>query len=145
MTNPDERRSDMETRLVVRIAILESKQEEALRIRLHHETELTKLAQKDSEMLAALNSISSKFDALLKQIATGFKVLCASVGVIVTAIGAFWTYSLNLDQKFAPKLEQVSQDVRASEDHIKQQKERVADIVSDVEVIKRKKSVRASK
>jgi methyl-accepting chemotaxis protein len=145
MTEPAERRSDMETRLVVRIAILESKQEEALRVRLYHESELTKLAQKDSEMLTALNAINGKFDALIKQIGTGFNVLCYVGGAIVIAVSAFWTYSLSLDSKYAPKLEQVSQEVKASQDHIAQQKERVTNVASEVEVIKRKKVLRASR
>jgi methyl-accepting chemotaxis protein len=152
MSGTEERRTDSDTRLIVRIAILEAKHEEALRIRLYHETEIAKLQQKDSEMLTALNTIIGEFNALRKQIGTGFNVLCYVGGAIVIAISAFWTYSLSLDSKFAPKLEQVSQEVKASQDHIQQQKARVADVASEVEevasdvaVIKKKKVMRASK
>jgi hypothetical protein len=145
MTEPEERRQDQDTRLIVRVAVLESRAEEALRVRLYHETELARLTQQDSDLLTALNNINGKFDALLKQIGTGFNVLCYVGGAMVIAVSAFWTYSLSLDSRFEPKLEQVSQEVKASQDHIQQQKDRVADVVSDVEVIKRKKVLRASK
>jgi hypothetical protein len=145
MSDQTERRQDHDTRLIVRVAVLESRAEEALRVRLYHETELARLTQQDSDLLTALNNINGKFDALLKQIATGFNVLCYVGGAMVIAVSAFWTYSLSLDSRFEPKLEQVSQEVLASKDHIAQGKERIENIDTELDKIKKKKVVRASK
>lgn len=153
MTTVDgDRRSDILNSLNIRVSVLEAEHLDLVRVRLKHELHIEKLTLQDTEMLAALNSISAKFDGLISQFTIGFRVIVACSVLVTTIIGAFWTYSHSLDMKYAPKIDlvskqvdQVEADVNASKDHIAQQKAVVRDLDDEVSIIQKKKVLRASK
>ncbi|MDD5084234.1 MAG: hypothetical protein PHT88_04905 [Candidatus Moranbacteria bacterium] len=159
MTEPTERREDSATRLIVRIAVLEAKHEEALRIRVYQEAELSRLGAQDSKMADALNEINGKFDSLIAKFSIGYKVLAVGATVLVASIGGFTAYNAMLDAKYKPKIDYAIDQVNANRDHsdqakaqvrlqaelLKQQQEAVEDVADKVERIKKLKVIRASR
>ncbi len=91
----------------IRLRILEEKN---LNLKISHEDHgilIERLLDQDAKAVIALNSISSKFDALIAQFSLGFKILCVCGGIVTTMIAGFWVYSHDLDQRYSPKVEQL--------------------------------------
>ncbi|MFA6060821.1 MAG: hypothetical protein WC756_21670 [Taibaiella sp.] len=163
MGDIEERRTDILNSLVVRVTVLEEKNADHVVSINHHDTIIDRLIQQDHELLTSLNAIASKLeiatvsigtksDNLISQFKIGFKVLYLCTGALIFSIGAFYTYSKDLDAKYMPKFESLVRNTAA-------QKNSVEDIKEDVETqgvtLKKvktlaqhtaeKKSVRASK
>jgi hypothetical protein len=124
MGDIEERRTDILNSLVVRVTVLEEKDKDHLAAITHHDTVIDKLIEQDHELLTSLNKIASKLevatvsigaksDKLIGQFNTGFKVLSACTGALIIAIGAFYTYSKDLDAKYMPKFESIVRNTEA--------------------------------
>lgn len=83
--------------LDMRLTVLEIYAKDTMKITDHHDGLIDKLSEQSTEMTLALNDISSKFDKLISQFATGFKIISAGFIVITTLVGAFWTYQQSID------------------------------------------------
>lgn len=161
-----DRRIDIVNELNLRVAILEAAHNEVVRARERYDTVIESLTKDDNKMVLQLQVISGKFDALLKQFALGFRLLSVAAVVVVTVIGAFWTYSNMLDAKYAKRSEVVdkailgtanvlqqqknvltdlNESVDAAQDTAQQQQEAVQGVVEDVKRIKKLKAIQASK
>jgi hypothetical protein len=166
MAAETDRRIDIVNELNMRVTILEAAHNEVVRARMHYDTVIESLTKDDNKMVLELQLISSKFDALLKQFALGFKLLSVAAVVVVTVIGAFWTYSNMLDAKYAKRSEVVdkailgtanvlqqqksvlndlNKSVDAAQDTAQQQQDTVQSVVQDVQRIKKLKAIQASK
>lgn len=88
--------NDIKTRVI----ILEMTQKELLETREKHDGLLKQLLVQDQQLVTALESISSKFDRLISNISTGFKVMIICTTVFTTLIGGYWAYSHDLEQKY---------------------------------------------
>lgn len=161
-----DRRTDVVNELNLRVAILEAAHNEVLRARERYDTVIESLTRDDNKMVLELQVISGKFDAFMKQFALGFRLLSVAAVVVVTVIGAFWTYSNMLDAKYAKRSEVVdkaiigtanvlqqqknvlndlNKSVNAAQDTAQQQQDTVQSVVQDVTAIKKKRVFRASK
>jgi hypothetical protein len=166
MVDIEDRRTDIINSLVVRITVLEEKDKDHLAAITHHDTVIDKLIDQDHELLISLNKIASKLevatvsigaksDKLIGQFNTGFKVLSACTGALIIAIGAFYTYSKDLDAKYMPKFESIVRNTAANKNsvddinEIKQTVETHGDTLKKVKTLAQrtaeKKSVKASK
>ena len=163
----EERRVDIINSLVTRVTVLEEKDKDHLAALTHHDTVIDKLIDQDHELLISLNKIASKLeiatvsigaksDKLIGQFNTGFKVLSACTGALIIAIGAFYTYSKDLDAKYMPKFESLVRNTAAQKnsaadikefrtEEIKGIKNKLDDIESLAQRTAKKKVIRASK
>jgi len=105
--NPSDRRTDIINSLAVRIAVLEATNNALQNTGMTHAALLEKLSTQDTALVLSLNSISIKFDALIKQIGMGIKIMLACATALSAIIGAFYSYSKDLDSRYAPKLESI--------------------------------------
>jgi uncharacterized coiled-coil protein SlyX len=105
--SPSERRTDIINSLLIRLAVLEASHNELSNARLTHAAVLEKLSTQDTALVLSLNTISVKFDELIKQFSMGIKIMLACASILVTVIGAFYVYSRDLDARYAPKLESI--------------------------------------
>jgi hypothetical protein len=158
--------ADAPASLNVRVAILESERDATIRARLHNDGVIEGLVKRDHETLLELRGISEKFDALLKQFAVGFKILSVCAVVAVTIVGAFWTYSHDMDMRYAQRTDKADQainnnakilqqqkavisglnkDVDAAQDKVEKQQDVVDSVAEDVQTIKKKRVFKASK
>jgi methyl-accepting chemotaxis protein len=93
--------------LLIRLAVLEASHNELSSARLTHAAVLDKLSTQDTALVLSLNTISIKFDDLIKQIAMGIKIILICTSVLTTIIIGFYAYSKDLDARYAPKLESI--------------------------------------
>ncbi len=147
-------RTDILNRLVVRVAVLEEKSNEHIISIKNHETVIDKLLDQDHELLLSLNKIASKLeiatisigaksDKLIGQFNTGFKVLSVCTGALIVAIGAFYTYSKDLDAKYMPKFDSLVRNTAANRGNYND--EEIKDMKNDIETIAKKRVIKASK
>lgn len=90
----------MDDDIKTRVIILEMTQKDLLETREKHDGLLKQLLVQDQQLVTALESISSKFDRLISNISTGFKVMIICTTVFTTLIGGYWAYSHDLEQKY---------------------------------------------
>ena len=134
MGDIEERRTDILNSLVVRVTVLEEKNNDHLISINHHDTIIDRLLQQDHDLLTSLNSIASKLelatvsmgtksDNLISQFKIGFKVLYLCTGALIFSIGAFYTYSKDLDAKYMPKFESLVRNTAAQKNSVEDIKE----------------------
>jgi methyl-accepting chemotaxis protein len=105
--SPSDRRTDIINSLLIRLAVLEASHNELSNARLTHAAVLDKLSTQDTALVLSLNTISIKFDDLIKQIAIGVRIVLTCTSVLSVIIGAFYVYSRDLDERYSPKLESI--------------------------------------
>jgi hypothetical protein len=157
----EERRVDVLNNLVVRVTVLEEKSNDHIISIKNHETVIDKLLDQDHDLLISLNQIASKLeiatvsigaksDKLIGQFNTGFKVLSVCTGALIVAIGAFYTYSKDLDAKYMPKFESLVRNTAANRsnfnvEEINDLKDDIKSQSNKIETIAKKRVIRASK
>jgi methyl-accepting chemotaxis protein len=171
--SPSERRTDIINSLLIRLAVLEASHNELSNARLTHAAVLEKLSTQDTALVLSLNSISIKFDDLIKQIGMGIKIVLTCTAILSTIIGGFYVYSRDLDARYSPKLESIvtntvqqkakidatSRTVKENTETLEEQSSQlehvtgkvnevsgaVGTVSSDVKAIKKLKAVRGSR
>lgn len=162
----EERRVDIINSLVVRVTVLEEKSLDHLTAINHHDTTIDKLIEQDHKLLISLNDIATKLevatvnigaksDKLIGQFSIGFKVLSACTGALILSLGAFYTYSKDLDAKYMPKFESLVRNTamqKSTAEDINDNLEDIKDIKQDVVIqgnklnkLSNKRVIRASK
>jgi hypothetical protein len=162
----EDRRTDILNNLQIRLAVLEATHTELMNSRLTHAAVLDKLNTQDTALVLSLNSISIKFDDLIKQIGMGIKIVLTCTAVLTAILGAFYNYSKDLDERYAPKLESIvtntvdqkakidatSKAVKENAAVLNEQANQLDDVsgavstvTGDIKAIKKLKSVRGSK
>lgn len=154
-----DRRTDIINQLNIRLSVLESNHTEQVRARMHNDDAIADLLKSNLATVLALNTISSKFDTLISQFTLGFKILSAGAVIIASIMGAFWTYSNALDMKYQKKSEAAVSGMQSAKKQLKEQEtsidnlssdadkrsERIDNIDEEVEIIKKKRAVKASR
>jgi methyl-accepting chemotaxis protein len=171
--SPQDRRTDILNNLLIRLAVLEATNNALHNTGITHAALLDKLSMQDNTLVLSLNTISVKFDELIKQIAMGIKIILACTSVLTAIVGGFYVYSRDLDARYAPKLESIvtntvqqkskleatskavkenTQQLSEQSDHIEDVREKVDDVSGqvgtvsgEVKAIKKLKAVRGSR
>lgn len=125
----EDRRTDVINELVVRITVLETKHDDLVQVKDNHSALLDKLVDQDNKAIIALNNINNKFDALIHQFSTGFKILMICGGFVTTSVSAFWVYNTHLDSRFSSKMDSIAENTAI-------QRELISKTSSDVNNIK---------
>jgi hypothetical protein len=133
---------------------------------LTHAALIDKLSNQDTTLVISLNSISIKFDDLIKQISVGIKIVLICTSVLSAIIAAFYSYSKDLDSRYAPKLESIvtntvnqkhkidatsktvnenAEKLNENSEKLNEQKEKIEGVEDAVTRIKKLKAVRGSR
>lgn len=133
----------------VRIRMLEAKSLELTENHKHHDGMIERLLEQDKDAVIALNSINLKFDALLSKFSFGFGLVCTGSTVIVVLIGGFWTYTHDLDARYAPKFNQIMSNTESKQKHveidIEAELDKIKDIQKKLDRLQRLKVIKSSK
>jgi methyl-accepting chemotaxis protein len=105
--SPSDRRTDILNNVLIRLAVLESTNSSLHNTGLTHAALIEKLSNQDTQLVLSLNTISVKFDELIKQFSMGVKIVLACTSLLAAIIGGFYVYSRDLDARYAPKLESI--------------------------------------
>jgi uncharacterized coiled-coil protein SlyX len=162
----NDRRTDIINNLAIRLAVLEATHTALMSTGTNHAALIDKLSNQDQALVLSLNSISIKFDALIKQISIGIKIILACSSILAAIIGAFYGYSRDLDNRYAPKIDSVISNT-ANQRHkidattktvnenaakldensekLNEQKEKIEGVEDAVTRIKKLKAVRGSR
>jgi methyl-accepting chemotaxis protein len=162
----NDRRTDIINNLQIRLSVLEATHNSLLNTGLTHAALIDKLSNQDTTLVISLNSISIKFDDLIKQISVGIKIVLICTSVLSAIIAAFYSYSKDLDSRYAPKLESIvsntvqqkskidatSKTVTENAAKLHEQASKIEDVsgqvdevTGDVKAIKKLKAVRGSR
>lgn len=166
MIPASDRRTDITNELNIRLAILEHAHDETVKARMGVDIIIDRLLQQDNQMLLALNAVGGKLDTLISQFLLGFKIVSVCALIVVTAVGALYTYSRDLDQKYAPivqkaekaisgnsrslqeqkaVIEEMGADINVNKGSLQEQQEKVKALNEDLAIVKNKKAVKASR
>jgi uncharacterized coiled-coil protein SlyX len=105
--SPNERRTDILNNVLIRLAVIEATNNSLHTTGITHAALIDKLSTQDTALVLSLNTISVKFDDLIKQISMGIKIVMTCTSVLAAIIGAFYVYSRDLDARYSPKLESI--------------------------------------
>ena len=162
----NDRRTDIINNLAIRLAVLEATHTALMNTGTNHAALIDKLSNQDQALVLSLNSISIKFDALIKQIGMGIKIIMICSSILAAIIGAFYGYSKDLDSRYEPKLESIvsntanqkhkleatSKAVTENQEKLTEQSEKIEDVKGkvdevsgDVTKIKKLKTIRWSR
>lgn len=132
------RHADVIQDLIVRVTILETSNSDLVQSRKDHNVLIDKLIDQDNKAIIALNNINSKFDALIKQFALGFRIVMVCGGFVTTSVTGFWIYNKSLDDRYTSKMDAIAVNTAI-------QRELIAKTSEDLNKIKQLKSVAGSK
>ncbi len=139
-------------RLDIRVSILEAAHLDLIKSKDHHDSLLDRLLTQDAQMVTALELIGANLENLKSLFSTGFKVVCICAVVVTSAIGAFWAYSMELDKRYLPKVEQMARNTEIISNagasikaDMTEQNEDIESVKADIKNIKKLKVIQASK
>jgi hypothetical protein len=162
----NDRRTDILNNVLIRLAVIEANNNNLHNTGITHAALIEKLSTQDHLLVVSLNTISVKFDDLIKQFSMGIKIVLACTAVLSTIVGGFYVYSRDLDARYAPKLESIvsntanqktkidatSKTVKENTETLNKQSDKidnvegqVGEVTDDVSKIKKLKAVRRSR